>query len=165
MKRILLMLIGIFMVAPAWAATTPNNWVTCQTTNRGTLAQFLNASTPNTTFITVFTAGSNGSKINGLWVDNNDPSAQHVVACQVVNGGTKYGGFSVTTTSPGAATSFVVQNMLPESTTAGIPGALPNDNNGNASFFLSNGDTLQCNFQSTITSGDQVDVHVNGCDF
>lgn len=162
MKRLILLLLCGLMAAPAWGATTPNSWVAAQTWNRG-LVQFLNASTPNT-YATVYTAGSNGSKITALWVDNNDAGATHVVACQIVNSTIKYGGFSLTTTSPAANTAFVVQNLIPV-VTVGIPPNLSLDQNGNPVIALISGDSLQCTFQTTITSPDQIDIHVNAADF
>lgn len=157
MKRLLLALMGLLLVSPSWAAVTANSIVTAQTPNRG-LQQFLNASTPGT-YGAVYTAGANGSKCNAFWVDNNDPSATHVITCQIVNGGTKYGGFSLTTVSPAGATSFNQATLLPATTVVG------GDSDGNPYLQLINGDTLQCTFATTITSGDQVDIHAQCSDF
>lgn len=180
MRRLYFVLAMLLYSASAWALT-PNQWQACQIPNRGILSFGLTGSctasgvpytcctgngagcTPGT-YSTLYTAAAGGSKCNALWVDNNDPSAAHNVNCVIVNNSNKYGGFAATTNTAGAATLFVQQNLLPV-TTAGIPPAEALDNNQNPFIFLNNGDTLQCTWATNITSGDQIDLHADCCDF
>lgn len=177
MKRILLTLAMVCgMAAPLWAAVTPNAVITAQTPSRGILSFGATASctgsgTPYTcctgsgtgctigTYSTAYTAGTNGSRCNAFWVDNNDPSATHIITCQLVNTSNKYGSYSLTTVSPAGATSFNQATLMPSSSVVG------SDSDGNPFIELNSGDTLQCTFATAITSGDQIDVHTHCADF
>lgn len=143
--------------AAAFAAVTPNSAVTAQTPNRG-LVQFLPASTPGN-YSTLYTSGANGSRCNAFWVDNNDASATHIITCQLVNGGIKYGGFSLTTVSPAGATSFNQASLMPATTIVG------QDTDYNPFLTLTSGDTIQCTYATAVTAAEQVDIHIQCGDF
>jgi hypothetical protein len=66
---------------------------------------------------------------------------------------------SVTTTSP--ATGY---NTIAMTSIINWPG-LPIDSDGNPYFYLASGDTIQCTFATTITSGKAVNIHVVTADF
>ena len=140
---------------------TPNSVVTAQTPNRG-IAQFLQGTDTAGTYKTVYTAGTNGSKIVGLYMTNNDGSATHLVTCQVVNSAVKYGGVSLTTvSSAGYATATPAQNLLASSNWAGPP----LDSDGNPYIYMVSGDTLQCTYATALTSSDFINVYVVAADF
>ena len=111
MKKILsLTLASLLMASSAFAAVTPNSVVTAQTPNRG-ITQFLQGTDSAGTYKTVYTAGANGSKITGLFMNNNDALATHLVTCQIVNTAVKYGGAALTSVvSAGFATAVPAQS-------------------------------------------------------
>jgi hypothetical protein len=157
--RVLLALL-IFDITVASAATTPNSFVSPQTPNRGIL-QFTSSSSAGT-YATLYTAGANGSRCYAAWINNNDPSATHLVTLQVVNSTTKYGGTALTTVeSAGFTSGNPPQNLL---TSAVWPG-LPVDAYGNPYIQLISGDTLQATFATSITSSDVVNLFAVCSDF
>jgi hypothetical protein len=158
MKKVLLLLLCLGLATwPAWASVSPNSIVTAQTPSRGIL-QFLPASTPGT-YGTLYTAGANGSRCNALWVDNNDLSQTHIITCQLVNTAIKYGGFSLTTVSPAALTTFNQATLMPSTSILGT------DSDGNPFIQLNSGDTLQCTYATAVTASAQVDIHAHCADF
>lgn len=162
MKKILAYLLAaILSISPALAATTPNSVVTCQTPNRG-IAQFLQGTDVAGTYKTVYTASANGSKIIGLYSNNNDPSATHLLTCQIVNTAVKYGGSALTSVlSAGFASGTPAQSLMSSTVWPGIP----LDSDGNPYFYMASGDTLQCTFATAITSTDLINVVAEACDF
>lgn len=162
MKRILsLALALLFAASPVFAATTPNSVVTAQVPNRG-VVQFLQGTDTAGTYKTLYTAGTNGSKISALWMSNNDASATHLVTCQIVNTAVKYGGIALTSVvSAGFATAVPPQNMLTPAVWAG----LPIDGNGNPYLTMISGDTLQCTYATTLTASDLINVNVIASDY
>lgn len=160
MKKLLALFLILFAF-PALAATTPNSVITAQTPNRG-IVQFLQGTDSPGTYKTVYTAGSNGSKIIGLFTNNNDGSATHLITCQVVNSAVKYGGVALTSVSnAGFANATPAQNLL---TPINWPG-LPIDQDGNPYLYLISGDTLQCTFATALTSTDLINVIAVAADF
>lgn len=123
-------------------ATTPNSIVTPQTPKNG-VVQILPADT--TTQKTVFTAGSNGSKVTGLVLSSTDTSARDV-AVSVTRSGTSY--LLGTVTLPiGAGFSGAV----PAVNGLTFPG-LPADSDGNPYLLLLSGDTLTVAALTTVTA-------------
>lgn len=151
----------LFLASPAFAAVTANSVVTAQTPTNGK-AQFLQGTDSAGTYKTVYTAGTNGSKISALWMNNNDPSATHLVTCQIINTAVKYGGVALTSVvSAGYATAVPPQNLLTQAVWTG----LPTDGNGNPYLTLVSGDTLQCTFATSITASDLINVFAIGSDY
>ena len=159
MKKLLLALAFSLATFPALAAVTANSPITCQTPNRG-IVQFLQGTDVAGTYKTAYTAGSNGSDITAVIVNNNDASATHVVTCQLVNGGVKYGGAVITTVSP-AASSFNVLALL----STGVWPGIPVTSDGNPMLRMISGDTLQCTFATALTAADVINVLTTACDY
>lgn len=161
-KKLGLVLAAILLLSDsAYAAVTVNSVVTAQTPNRG-IVQFLQGTDAAGTYKTAYTAGANGSKILGLFSTNNDASATHLLTCQVVNGGVKYGGVAITSvSSAGFANATPAQNFM---SSANWPG-LPVESDGNPFLYMASGDTLQCTFATALTATDLINVIVVAADF
>lgn len=160
-KKLGLLVALLLLASPAFATVTANSVVTAQTPNRG-IVQFLQGTDSAGTYKTVYTAGSNGSKVTALWSNNNDPSATHLLTCQIVNGGVKYGGIAITSVvNAGFANAAPAQNLL---SSTNWPG-LPLDSDGNPFLYMISGDTLQCTFATAITSTDLINLYVVAADF
>lgn len=100
--------------------------------------------------------------IKGIWETNNDPSATHLVTCQIVNGGVKYGGVALTTvSSSGFANNVPAVNLLDPSVWSG----LPVDSDGNPYLMMISGDTLQCTYATALTASDVINLMANATDF
>lgn len=146
---------------PAFAAVTQNVVVAPITPNRG-ITQFLQGTDVAGTYKTVYTAGTNGSDISAITISNNDPSATHLMTCQLVNGGVKYGGAAITpVVNTGFANNVPPINLLDP----GIWAGLAADPNGNPILRLISGDTLQCTFATALTASDLINVYVEAWDY
>ncbi len=162
MHRLLsyLLLVGLFSLAPALAAVTPNSPVTPQTPNRG-IVQFLQGTDAAGTYKTLYTAGANGSICNGMWATTND-STTHLITVQIVNSAVKYGGMSITSVaSMGFANAAPALNLM---SPANWPG-LPVDANNNPYIYLVSGDTIQATFATALTSTDVLNIVTFCADF
>lgn len=127
-----------------------------ETINRG-LVKFTDASTPGN-YVTLYTAGANGSRCYSITSTNNDPSATHLVTVQVFNSGVGYGGVSLgTVNNAGFTAGSPPQSM-------GWSG-MPIDEYGNGYIQLAPGDTLQATFFTAITAGKVLNVTVAGIDY
>lgn len=159
LSGVLLSLLSLF-VLPSQAAVTVNSIVTPQTPNRG-VVQFLPASTP-TAYLTLYTAGANGSKCFSMWATSND-SAAHVLTVQLVNATIKYGGMTLTTGTslPGFATGVGALNLMSSTVWPG----LPLDSDGNPYIILASGDTLQATYTTAVTAADAVNIVTTCSDF
>jgi len=155
-KRIALLFVLLLVSLPAFAATTPNTFVSAITPNRGQ-TQFTSSTTPGT-YLTTYTAGTNGSKVVALYVSNNDSSATHVVTCGLFNAATQYASWTVTTTSPTAGL-YINLPML----TSWL--GLPMDSDGNPYITMISGDTLQCTYATAVTAAKFVVVHAIVADY
>lgn len=143
------------------AATTPNSVVTAQTPNRG-IVQFLQGTDSPGTYKTLYTAGSNGSKCTAMWSTNDDASATHLLTVQIVNSSVKYGGVSITSVeSAGFANAVPAQNLMSSTNWPGL--AL--DSDGNPSFMLASGDTVQATFATALTASDVINIVAQCVDF
>lgn len=162
-KQLIRALVVLLIVAScaAHAATTPNSFVAPQTPTRG-VVQFLQGTDSAGTYKTLYTAGSNGSRCYGMWLTTNDATA-HLMTIQIVNGGVKYGGLSISTgtTTPGFATGVGALNLLAASTWPG----LPIDQYGNAYIQMVSGDTIQATFATALTSTDLINIVASCADF
>lgn len=146
----------------AFAATTPNSSVTPQAPNRG-IVQFLQGTDTAGVYKTLYTGGSNGSIIKGIFATSNDASAAHLVTCQIVNSSVKYGGVAVNVpVNSGMATGVAPVNIMAPASWVG----LPLDSDGNPFFFLASAsDTLQCTFATALTSSDVLNLFAVAADF
>lgn len=162
MKKLLLSFVLSLLAFPTLAATTANSVVTAQTPKLA-LVQFLQGTDTAGTYKTLYTGSANGTKVSGLWMNNNDPSATHLVTCQIVRSTVLYGGVAVTSVvNAGYANAVPAMNLM--STTA-WPG-LPVDGNGNPYIYLANAsDSLQCTFATALTSTDLLNVSAIVSDF
>jgi hypothetical protein len=111
--------------------------------------------------LTLYTAGSNGSKIESLIISSTDTSARDMV-------------FIVTI----SAVNYIL-TMISIPITAGLTNAIPNvdilrstqfvglanDANGNRYIYLASGTTLAAYMNTTITSGKEIDVFIQAGDY
>lgn len=161
----LICLISALFLTDAFAAVTANSPVTPQTPNRG-VVQFLQGTDSAGTYKTLYTAGSNGSIVTGIYATTNDGTASHLVTCQVVNTAVKYGGAAVTIGGStiganGFANGVPAVNFM---SPINWPG-LPLDMNANPYLFMISGDTLQCTYATTLTSSDLINLVAVAADF
>jgi hypothetical protein len=159
-KRLLTALLLFFPVA-ALAAVTPNNVITPQLPTRG-VVQFLQGTDVAGTYKTLYTAGANGSKCNGIWLTTNDSTATHLITVEVTNAGIRYGGTAITTVlgSGYNGTAFAMDFM----SNGAWPG-LPTDSEGNPFFFIVSGDTIQATYATALTAATKINLMINCTDF
>lgn len=164
MKRFLWAFLTAFAIGlsgAALAAVTPNSYVTPQTPSRG-IVQFLQGTDSAGTYKTLYTAGSNGSRCNAIWLTTSDGSATHLVTLQLVNTAVKYGGVAITTVaSAGFSGSSPPINLT---SPANWPG-LPVDQYGNPYISLNSGDTLQATFATALTAATVINIVASCMDF
>lgn len=143
------------------AAVTANNPITLQLPTRG-LVQFLQGTDVAGVYKTLFTAGADGSKCNGMWLTTDDATATHLVTVELVNTAIKYGGTSITTTlGAGYVTNVAAVDFM---SNGAWPG-LPTDSEGNPYLFMQSGDTLQATFATALTAGKKINLVVNCANF
>lgn len=156
MKKLLLAALLSLASLGSWAAITTNAVVLPQTPNRG-IAQLTTA--PGT-YITLYTAGSNGSICYGMVATNSDP-ALHLVTVQLTNAGVNYGG---TAASVALTAGFVAANLPVSLMSAAAWPGLPVSSDGNPYITLISGDTLRVTYTTALTSG-VINVYVSCADF
>jgi len=117
------------------------------------------------TYKTIYTAGSNGSKITGILVATDDGSATHVLTLVVTRSATDYylGAYTLPVSS-GTSGSVANVDMLSGGPSNLILG-LPVDNDGQRYLHLKSGDTLRMTFATALTTGKRIDVLTIGGDF
>lgn len=156
MKRWLLLalvLIGLALAGRGDAAFV--NTPTFPQTPQLALVQFLQGTDTAGTYKTLYTGVTNGSKLIGLWMNNNDGSATHLVTCQIKRSTVLYGGVSVTTVSnAGFATATPAQNLMSPIVWPG----LPIDANNNPYLFINLNDLIQCTFATALTGGTLINI-------
>jgi hypothetical protein len=152
---------AMLLCASGAFAQNANNVVTPKTPKDAN-QQFLQGTDSAGTYKTVYTGGTNGSIVKGLWETNNDASATHLITCQIKSGSVLYGGLAITSVeSAGFANATPAQNLMAP---ANWPG-LPVDSDGNPFLFLISGDILECTFATSITSSDLINVTAIVADF
>lgn len=156
MRKYILALSLLFLSFPALAAVTANSVVTAQLPKNGAV-QFTSSTTPGT-YATLYTAGSNGSKISAIYVSHDDGTATHIITCGKFNSGTQYESWTVTTAVSGAGL-YLNQAMF--TTWLG----LPVDGQGNPYIYLVSGDTIQCTYATAVTAAKAVNVAIYAADF
>lgn len=154
-------LAGLPWMGAAQSAVTANSVITPQTPNRG-IVQFLQGTDVAGTYKTLYTAGSNGSKCWGMYLTSDDATA-HVITIQVTNGGIRYGGVAITTstTTPGYANAAPAVAPMSQSNWPGL--AL--DSDGNPYLMMISGDTLQATFATALTSSTRINLVATCADF
>ena len=144
---------SLTLASQAFAATTPNSWITPQTPNIGTQA-FIQGTDSTGTFKPFYTGGANGSKCFAMMLNTNDQATTHLVSIEIVH-----------TTSYVTATYLTVINstglvygpsinLLSSANWAG----LPTDLNGNPFIFLTSGDTLKANYLTALNTSAQINI-------
>jgi hypothetical protein len=152
MKKIALILALLLTPISAFAATTPNSFVTPQTPNRG-IVRFLQGTDAPFTFKVLYTAGANGSRCYAMMSSNND-SVTHPLVVAVFNGGVIYNSIQLTSVAvAGNSAGVPPQNLM-----AAFSGALPVDQNGNPFIQLISGDTLQMEYGTALTTSDYINA-------
>lgn len=151
------------LASDAYAATTANNFITPQTPNRGYAG--LISTTSLNTYLTVYTAGANGSRCYSITVTSTD-SVGHNISIQVQNSGniiyqlTQLVGIAAG--QPPVSGGGPVVPFLTPSLTAG----LPVDQYGNQYIQLVSGDTIKAAVTyGAISAGQVVDVYAICSDY
>ncbi len=145
-------------------AVTANSLVTPQTP-KVTPQNFVQGTDAAGTYKTIYTAGSNGSKVVAINVTTDDGSATHVLSLALTRSATDYiiGAYTlpVSVGTDGATASI---DLLAGGPALLIPG-LPLDNDGQRYLFLESGDTLRLTFATALSSSKRINVITIGSDF
>lgn len=130
-----------------------------------TVTSFIQGTDAAGTFKTIFTAGSNGSKVVAVLVNTTDGTATHVLTLQVKRSSTGYPliNYTLPINSGGDGSTASVDMFA--GGPAGLLLGLPVDNDGQKYLLLKSGDTLELTFATALTSGKNIYVHVIGADF
>lgn len=114
-----------------------------------------------TTLKTLYTAGTNGSKVENIIATNTDTAAAYALTLTVVTSATNYiiGTINVPLSSGNTAAAPAVSLL----NSANLPTA--KDSNGNPYIYLASGSVLKVNSGTTVNSGKVVSVTCNGGDF
>lgn len=152
------------------AAVTPNSQVTCQAVI-GSGVSFVQGTDVAGTYKTIFTGGTNGSKIFGVWVTTNDGSLTHLATVQQSNSTSSHcspqssclGGAAVTIpVSSGFANGAPAINMLSPTNWPG----LPVDALGNPFLSLTGATlTIEATFATALTASTNINFIVQGCNY
>lgn len=166
LSAVLAVAFALAWLAPAFAAVTATA-VFVQTPNaKGT--NFIQGTDAPGTYKTIYTGGTNGSKITAIYVTSNDPSATHLVTVQLSSSTTQhcatlcYGGVAVTIPlSAGFANAVPAVNVMGANVWQ-----LPIDSDGNTYLYLPGATfTLEATFATALTSTDQINIVVISGDF
>lgn len=112
------------------------------------------ANSDGTTAKTIFTPGSNGSRVHAISIVSTDTSARDITLA-IVQSSVAY---IIARFTLAAASTITITNGLDNYL---MPWILSSD----PYLILQNGTTLQANMEATITSGKKVDIAVFGGDF
>lgn len=162
LKKLSLALLAFVLLSDhAFAATSPNSIITAQTPNNG-VAQFLQGTDTAGTYKTLYTAGTNGSIIKGIYATSNDGTASHLLTCQVVRSTVLYGGTAVNVPlNSGFTASVPPVNVM---SAINWPG-LPLDSDGNPFMYMASGDLLRCTYATALTTSTLLNVVAEASDF
>lgn len=110
---------------------------------------------------TLYTAGTNGSKIENIIATNTDSAAAYGLQLSVTTGATTYllGTINVPL-SAGNTTAAPAISLL---NSTNLPTA--KDSNGNPYLYLASGSVLKVNSLTTVTAAKIVSITVNGGDY
>lgn len=110
------------------------------------------------TLKTLFTAGSDGSKVVAVLAATDDGSATHVITLYLTRSAVDYylGAYTlpVSAGTSGAAANVDLLAGGPSNLIIG----LPRDNDGQKYLFLQSGDTLRATFATALTAGKRIDI-------
>ena len=162
MRKLSCLLIGVLWTSSVLGATTPNTVVLPQVLSRG-ITQFLQGTDVAGTYKTIYTAGVNGSRCLGIFVTSSDTTAAHLLTIQLVNGGVKYGGMSISVPLSGPGFINAVPPLAPM-VAANWPG-LALDAAANPYIAMASGDTLQATFTTALTAATLINVVANCMDY
>lgn len=127
--------------------------------------QFVQGTDSAGTYKTIFTAGSNGSKITAILVNTTDGTATHLLTLRLNRSSTGYPIINYTlpinSGGDGSAASIDLLAGGPSSLLQG----LPIDNDGQKFLFLESGDTLEVTFATALTAGKNIYVVTVGAHF
>jgi hypothetical protein len=129
-----------------------------QTITNG-LVQIANADAQN--LKTIYTAGTNGSKIENILVSSTDSSARDVQFSIVASAVTYIIGTISIPANSGNTNALPVINVLGNSQ---IP-SLSRDSNGNYYLYLSNGSVLKASALTTVTAAKVISIFAQGGDY
>lgn len=132
---------GVFVQSPM---TTPMSFVNADGTSKKTL----------------YTAGSNGSKVVRINATTTDTS-NNTVQLWLTRSSTSYLiGTAVVTTLAGTNGTQATQDLIPSSLIT-----LPTDNDGQRYLFVQSGDTLQASVTVAVTAAKELDIVTIASDF
>lgn len=143
-------------------AVTSNSLITTQTP-RAVTQTFAQGTDPALTFKTLFTGGSNGSKVVACVAATTDTTLSHLfrLAYTPSGGNPRY---LAAITIPAGAGHDGADASVDLLSASSIPG-LPIDNDGQKYIFLGANDTLQGHYDTNLTSAKQIDIVTIGADF
>lgn len=117
------------------------------------------------TYKTLFTAGTNGSKVTSVIAATDDGSATHLLTLVLTRSATDYyiGSYTIPVSSgtSGTANNVDLLSGGPSGTIIG----LSIDNDGQKYLFMESGDTLRLTFATALTAGKRIDVITTGSNF
>ena len=166
MKKLLLgILLTFLLTINGYCAYTVNN--TINPSSPDTQVQnFVQGTDSAGTYKTVFTpnttnSGSGGGRLYAIYESNNDPSATHLVSCELYISSAAYI-FIATTT---ALTDGTANGVPPKNLLSTVPN-LKVDSNGNSYLDLSSsGQVVKCTYATSLTSTDQINLIAVGSDY
>lgn len=127
-------------------------------TPRVTPQNFVQGTDVAGTLKTLFTAGSDGSKVVAVLAATDDGSATHVITLYLTRSSVDYylGAYTLPVSSgtSGAAANVDLLAGGPSNLIIG----LPRDNDGQKYLFLQSGDTLRATFATALTAGKRIDI-------
>ena|SRR5260221_14660358 len=130
-----------------------------QTIKNG-LIQILNATGTNP--VTLYTPGTNGSKIESIFVTTTDQSNSVDIQLEIVASAVTYILSTMTIASGSGTTDNVpTTNIL---NNFQLP-ACTRDSNGNPYIYLASGSVLKVKTTTTVTMGETVSIIANGGDY
>jgi|SRR6185312_439615 len=114
-----------------------------------------------TTLKTLYTAGTNGSKIENIIATNTDTTAAYGIQLSITTGATTYLLGTINVPLSSGNTTVVPAVSLINSTN--LPTA--KDSNGNPYIYLASGSVLKVNSLTTVNAGKIIAITCNGGDF
>lgn len=146
-------------IAPALAAVTTTPAM-LQAPKIG-LQQFVQGTDAPNAYKTIYTGGTNGSRVVSLIAFSNDAAAAHSVICSISRSATVYTLISTTVPINAGTSVAPAVDILNGSQFVG----LPLDADGNHYLYLQASDILECAYVTALTTGTQITLSAVGADF